>query len=101
MWLQHAGHEQMQDVVSLVFAYINMLAAPGGVSDKRFDENKALAELRFKFADKVSPYTYAERLSSAMQTYQARYHLFFLVCDTNMRPQCKVTWQAFTCTDMK
>lgn len=62
----------MQDVISLVFAYINMLAAPGGVSEKRFEENKALAELRFKFADKSSPYTYAERLSSAMQTFEAR-----------------------------
>lgn len=68
-----AGHEQIQDVTNLVFAYINMLAAPGGISEKRFEENKALAELRFKFADKNSPYTYAERLSSAMQTYEDRY----------------------------
>lgn len=72
----------MQDVTSLVFAYINMLAAPGGVTEKRFEENKALAELRFKFADKSSPYTYAERLSSAMQTYDDRYS------DTYLEPVC-------------
>ena len=69
-----AGHERVQDVTGLVFAYINVLAAPGGVTQKRFEENKALAELRFKFADKSSPYTYAERLSSAMQTYEDRYN---------------------------
>ena len=62
----------MQEVASEVFAYINMLAAPGGVSEKRFEENKALAELRFRFADKSTPYTYAERLSSAMQLYEDR-----------------------------
>ena len=63
----------MQDVTHAVFAYINMLAAPGGVTEKRFEENKALAELRFRFADKSNPYTYAERLSSAMQLYEDRY----------------------------
>lgn len=76
-----AGHERIRDVTFLVFAYINMLAAPGGISEKRFEENKALAELRFKFADKNSPYTYAERLSSAMQTYEDRY-------DSHARQMC-------------
>ena len=55
-----------------VFAYISMLRAPGGVTQNRFEENKALSELRFRFADKSSPYNYAERISSAMQTYEDR-----------------------------
>ncbi len=55
-----------------VFAYISMLHAPGGVTQERFQENKALSELRFRFADKNSPYNYVEKLSSAMQSYENR-----------------------------
>ena len=63
----------MQDVVQAVFAYISMLRSPGGVTQQRFEENKALSELRFRFADKNSPYNLVEKLSSAMQTYEDRY----------------------------
>lgn len=62
----------MQDVVHAVFAYISMLRAPGGVTQQRFEENKALSELRFRFADKSSPYHLVEKLASAMQTYADR-----------------------------
>lgn len=67
-----AGHKEVQQVLQAVFAYINMLRGPDGVTQDRFEENKALSELRFRFADKSSPYTYAERISSAMQTYEDR-----------------------------
>ena len=66
------GHEEVQKVLHAVFAYINMLRAPDGVTQDRFEENKALSELRFRFADKSSPYNYAERISSAMQIYEDR-----------------------------
>jgi len=49
-----------------------MLHAPGGVTQDRFQENRALSELRFRFADKNSPYNYVEKLSSAMQSYEDR-----------------------------
>ncbi len=58
--------------MQIVFAYISMLHAPGGVTQERFQENKALSELRFRFADKNSPYNYVEKLSSAMQSYEDR-----------------------------
>lgn len=67
-----AGHKEVQKVLHAVFAYINMLREPDGVTQGRFEENKALSELRFRFADKSSPYNYAERISSAMQTYEER-----------------------------
>ena len=63
----------MEEVLHAVFAYINMLRAPGGVTQERFEENKVLSELRFRFADKSSPYNYAERIASAMQTYDDRW----------------------------
>ena len=58
--------------MQIVFAYISMLHAPGGVTQDRFQENKALSELRFRFSDKNSPYNYVEKLSSAMQSYEDR-----------------------------
>ena len=67
-----AGHEKLQEVVHAVFAYISMLKSPGGVTQDRFEENKALSDLRFRFADKNSPYNYVEKLSSAMQSYEDR-----------------------------
>ncbi|KAL0019017.1 hypothetical protein WJX77_001203 [Trebouxia sp. C0004] len=70
--LTDTGHDRLQEVVQAVFAYISMLHAPGGVSQARFQENKALSELRFRFADKNSPYNYVEKLSSAMQSYEDR-----------------------------
>ena len=75
--IMSAGHERMQDVVHAVFAYISMLRAPGGVTQQRFDESKALSELRFRFADKNSPYNLVEKLSSAMQTYEDRCALLY------------------------
>ena len=84
-----AGHEKLQEVVQTVFAYISMLNAPGGVTQARFEENKALSELRFRFADKNSPYNYVEKLSSAMQTYQDRY-LACIAC-------CAFEWLQCTC----
>ncbi|KAL0046282.1 hypothetical protein WJX82_008028 [Trebouxia sp. C0006] len=70
--LTDTGHDRLQEVVQIVFAYISMLHAPGGVTQDRFQENKALSELRFRFADKNSPYNYVEKLSSAMQSYEDR-----------------------------
>lgn len=67
-----AGHEKLQEVVHAVFAYISMLKSPGGVTQDRFEENRALSDLRFRFADKNSPYNYVEKLSSAMQSYEDR-----------------------------
>ena len=68
----HVGHEQVEQVLHAVFAYLSMLRAPGGITEDRFQENRALSELRFRLADKSSPYSYVERISSAMQTYEDR-----------------------------
>ncbi|KAL3136082.1 hypothetical protein ABBQ32_007106 [Trebouxia sp. C0010 RCD-2024] len=76
--LTDAGHEQVQEVLHAVFAYISMLRAPGGITEDRFEENRALSELRFRLADKSSPYNYVERISSAMQTYEDRHLLLAL-----------------------
>ena len=66
------GHDKLQEVLQTVFAYISMLTACGGVALERFEESKALSELRFRFADKTSPYSLVEKLASAMHSYQDR-----------------------------
>lgn len=47
--------------------YLDLLRAPGGVSEWIWEESRALAQMRFDFRDKPSPYGLASSLSHAMQ----------------------------------
>ena len=86
----HVGHEQVEEVLHAVFAYISMLRAPGGITEDRFEENRALSELRFRFADKSSPYSYVDRISSAMQTYDDRLVIFYMYLLPGLIPSSAV-----------
>jgi hypothetical protein len=64
-----AGHARVADVAAVVFAYLRLLRAPGGVSRAAWDELRALQQLRFDFRDKPSPYSYVTSLAMGMHHY--------------------------------
>ena len=64
-----AGQERVSEVLALVFAYLHILNGPEGVSHRIYEEGQALAALRFRFADKISPYNLALGLAGALQLY--------------------------------
>ena len=64
-----AGQERVPEVLALVFAYLRTLNGPEGVSHRIYEEGQALAALRFRFADKISPYNLAQGLAGALQLY--------------------------------
>ncbi len=67
--MRGAGQEQVPEVLALVFAYLRILNGPEGVSRRIYEEGQALAALRFRFADKISPYNLAQGLAGALQLY--------------------------------
>ncbi|KAL6770545.1 hypothetical protein ACKKBF_B31700 [Auxenochlorella protothecoides x Auxenochlorella symbiontica] len=67
--LTDAGQEHVPEVTSLVFSYLGMLRQPGGISHQVWEDARALAQLRFDFAEKMAPSSYATTLAGAMQVY--------------------------------
>eukprot|EP00873_Tetraselmis_striata_P029260 jgi/Tetstr1/449524/TSEL_036612.t1 len=63
------GHDNAMEVVHIIFQYIQLLRAPGGVAHEIFDELKALAEMNFNFRDKQSPASIASSMATAMHIY--------------------------------
>ena len=45
-----AGFDHVEEIVALCFAYIRLVSAQGGVSEKAFQQYRDLAQLRFNFA---------------------------------------------------
>ncbi|KAK9803974.1 hypothetical protein WJX72_009535 [[Myrmecia] bisecta] len=67
--LTDEGHQHVKEIGATVFAYLDILNQPDGVAKHHYDENRALAQLRFNFADKSNPYDYASHLAASMHTY--------------------------------
>ncbi|GKV32544.1 hypothetical protein SLEP1_g41140 [Rubroshorea leprosula] len=66
--LTDAGHDHMQDIVGLLFKYIQLLRQ-SGVCKWIFDELLAVCETGFHYQDKVQPIYYVVNIASEMRMY--------------------------------
>ncbi|OMO71346.1 hypothetical protein CCACVL1_18285 [Corchorus capsularis] len=66
--LTDAGHDHMQDIVGLLFKYIQLLQQ-SGVCKWIFDELSAVCETGFHYQDKIRPIDYVVNIASNMQIY--------------------------------
>nr|XP_023922897.1 insulin-degrading enzyme-like 1, peroxisomal [Quercus suber] len=66
--LTDAGHEHMQDIIGLLFKYIDLLKQ-SGIRKWIFDELSAVCETKFHYQDKIPPIDYAVKIASNMQIY--------------------------------
>ncbi|GLT96003.1 hypothetical protein SLE2022_136530 [Rubroshorea leprosula] len=66
--LTDAGHNHMQDMVGLLFKYIQLLQQ-SGVCKWIFDELLAVCETGFHYQDKVQPIYYVVNIASEMRMY--------------------------------
>ncbi|KAH7853388.1 hypothetical protein Vadar_001822 [Vaccinium darrowii] len=66
--LTDAGHEHMEDVVGMLFKYIDLLQKCG-VCKWIFDELSAISETRFHYRDKIPPVRDVVNIASNMQFY--------------------------------
>ncbi|KAI8809513.1 Metalloenzyme, LuxS/M16 peptidase-like protein [Cladochytrium replicatum] len=66
--LTEAGEEHYEDVIVLVFQYIEMMKE-AGIQKWIFDETQALSVMHFRFSEKSNPASYVSRMASLMQRY--------------------------------
>lgn len=66
--LTDAGHEHVEDVIGLLFKYIEMLKKCG-ITKWIFDELVAICEIGFHYQDKIPPISYVSNISPNMQLY--------------------------------
>ncbi|QBM16563.1 protease 3 [Marinobacter sp. JH2] len=70
MSLTREGLKQQDDILALVFRYIDSIKT-NGISHERFDEMKQLALIDFRFHERGEPVREAMRLSSLLRDYPA------------------------------
>ncbi|XP_010554834.1 PREDICTED: insulin-degrading enzyme-like 1, peroxisomal isoform X2 [Tarenaya hassleriana] len=66
--LTDAGHEHMQDILGLLFRYIQLLQQ-SGICQWIFEELATICETAFHYQDKVQPISYVVAIASNMQVY--------------------------------
>ncbi|XP_019101972.1 PREDICTED: insulin-degrading enzyme-like 1, peroxisomal [Camelina sativa] len=69
--LTDAGHEHMQEILGLLFNYIQLLQQTG-VCQWIFDELSAICETKFHYQDKTPPMSYIVDIASNMQIYPTK-----------------------------
>ncbi|XP_024035217.1 insulin-degrading enzyme-like 1, peroxisomal isoform X2 [Citrus clementina] len=84
--LTDSGHEHMQDVVGLLFKYINLLQQ-SGASKWIFDELSAVCEVTFHYQDKVPPIDYVVTVAANMETYPPQDWLVGESLPSNFNPE--------------
>eukprot|EP00981_Chlorochromonas_danica_P009292 scaffold2602_cov177-Ochromonas_danica.AAC.13 len=62
------GVHHVEEIVTAIFAYIGMIQR-AGPQDWVWKELKHIAEMTFRFLDRLPPEDYVERLATAMQIY--------------------------------
>ncbi|CAL9246037.1 unnamed protein product [Arabidopsis halleri] len=72
--LTDAGHENIQDIVGLLFRQIKLLQL-SGVSQWIFYELSAICEAKFHYQAKIHPMSYAKSISSKMKMYPTKHWL--------------------------
>ncbi|XVE61130.1 hypothetical protein DITRI_Ditri06bG0014900 [Diplodiscus trichospermus] len=82
--LTDAGHDHMQNIIGLLFKYIQHLKES---SHKRvFDELSAVSETEFHYHDQIQPFSYVQEIASKMQKYPPKYWLVGSSWPTNFNP---------------
>ncbi|WIA09647.1 hypothetical protein OEZ85_009034 [Tetradesmus obliquus] len=66
------GNARPGEVAEVVFKYLELLRAPGGVNEQIYAELAGLSELRFHWRDKLPPYSVTTSLAGAMPHYPDR-----------------------------
>jgi insulysin len=67
--LTDEGHENVTEVVKVVFDYINLVKAPGGITEEIYKEMKEISLMKFNYRDKLDSYNYVSSLAHAMHVY--------------------------------
>ncbi|XP_021281728.1 insulin-degrading enzyme-like 1, peroxisomal isoform X1 [Herrania umbratica] len=83
--LTDAGHEHMQDIVGLLFKYIQFLEQTP-VCKRIFEELSAVCETRFHYQDKISPVNYIIGIASKMKKYPPKDWLVGSSLPSNFNP---------------
>ncbi|KAL2320761.1 hypothetical protein Fmac_029730 [Flemingia macrophylla] len=69
--LTDAGHEHIEDIIGLLFKYIDLLREHG-VCKWIFEELSAVCETKFHYQDKILPSDYVVNIASNMQFYPVK-----------------------------
>ncbi|VVC34289.1 Hypothetical protein CINCED_3A004705 [Cinara cedri] len=69
--LTEQGVDHVDDIIKLIFQYVNMLKREGP-QEWFHDENKNISAMQFQFKDKGSPLDYVFRLSSNLINYSLK-----------------------------
>ncbi|KAI9336531.1 Metalloenzyme, LuxS/M16 peptidase-like protein [Obelidium mucronatum] len=72
--LTEEGSKYWEDIVVMIFQYIEMLKA-AGVQEWIYDECKILSELRFRFEEKRNPASFASRVAGDLHDYPSKHIL--------------------------
>ncbi|XP_021283487.1 insulin-degrading enzyme-like 1, peroxisomal [Herrania umbratica] len=83
--LTDAGHDHMQDIVGLLFKYIQLLQQ-SGVCEWIFNELSAVCETGFHYQDKFRPIDYVVKIASNMQIYPPKDWLVGSSLPSNFNP---------------
>lgn len=83
--LTDAGHEHMQDIVGLLFKYIQLLQQ-SGVCQWIFDELSAVCETVFHYQDKIRPIDYVVDVALNMKIYPPKDWLVGSSLPSNFNP---------------
>ncbi|KAK6244176.1 hypothetical protein QUC31_010585 [Theobroma cacao] len=83
--LTDAGHDHMQDIVGLLFKYVQLLQQ-SGVCEWIFDELSAVCETGFHYQDKFPPIDYVVNIASNMQIYPPKDWLVGSSLPSNFNP---------------
>ncbi|QCD97433.1 insulin-degrading enzyme-like 1, peroxisomal [Vigna unguiculata] len=69
--LTDSGHEHAEDIIGLLFKYIELLQH-SGVCEWIFQELSAVCETKFHYQDKIPPSDYVVNIASNMQFYPVK-----------------------------
>lgn len=83
--LTDAGQDHMQDIVGLLFKYIQLLQQ-SGICKWIFDELTAVCETVFHYQDKIPPIDYAVNIAANMQIYPPKDWLVGSALPSNFNP---------------
>ncbi|XP_022743488.1 insulin-degrading enzyme-like 1, peroxisomal isoform X2 [Durio zibethinus] len=83
--LTDAGHDHMQDIVGLLFKYIQLLQQ-SGICKWIFDEISAVCETGFHYQDKIPPIDYVVNIALNMQIYPPKDWLVGSSLPSNFNP---------------
>jgi insulysin len=72
--LTKAGVDRVDEIAQLVFGFVRLILE-SGVERWIHDESAALADMSFRFAERVEPFSLVQRLSSQMSLYPEQEYL--------------------------